>query len=96
MYASGGGVHPTDLERVINYTVSVSQGTKAQAKKADIKVWGDPTVLNVAKLQGDDAKAFAAVTGPGAVTIPCPAILEPHASFVKLIEESWLAKYGQG
>ena len=69
---------------------------EAQAKKADIKVWGDPTVLDVAKLQGDDAKAFAAATGPGAVTIPGPTILEPHASFVKLIEESWLAKYGQG
>ncbi len=69
---------------------------EAQAKKADIKVWGDPTVLDVAKLQGDDAKAFAAVSGPGAVSIPGPAILEPDASFVKLIEESWLAKYGQG
>ena len=69
---------------------------EAQAKKADIKVWGDPTVLNVANLQGEDAKAFAAVSGPGAVTIPGPTILEPHSSFVKLIEESWLAKYGQG
>jgi len=69
---------------------------EAQAKKADVKVWGDPTVLDVAKLQGDDAKAFAALTGPGAVTIPGPTILEPHPSFVKLIEESWLAKYGQG
>ena len=69
---------------------------EAQAKKADIKVWGDPTVLDIEKLQGDDAKAFAASMGPGAVTIPGPAILEPHASFVKLIEESWLAKYGQG
>ena len=42
------------------------------------------------------ATAFAAASGPGAVTIPGPTILEPHASFVKLIEESWLAKYGQG
>jgi putative thiamine transport system substrate-binding protein len=69
---------------------------EAQAKKADIKVWGDPTVLDMAKLQGDDAKAFATISGPGAVSIPGPAILEPDATFVKLIEESWLAKYGQG
>ncbi len=69
---------------------------EAQAKKADIKVWGDPTVLDVAKLQGDDAKAFATASGHGAVTIPGPAILEPDATFVKLIEESWLARYGQG
>jgi putative thiamine transport system substrate-binding protein len=69
---------------------------EAQARKADIKVWGDPTVLDMAKLQGDDAKAFATISGPGAVSIPGPAILEPDATFVKLIEESWLAKYGQG
>ena len=69
---------------------------EAQARKADIKVWGDPTVLDVLKLQGEDAKAFAADAGPGAVTLPGPAILEPHATFVKLIEETWLAKYGQG
>jgi putative thiamine transport system substrate-binding protein len=69
---------------------------EAQARKADIKIWGDPTVLDVAKLSGDEAKAFAAASGPGAVTIPGPVLLEPHASFVRLIEESWLARYGQG
>ncbi len=69
---------------------------EAQARKADLKTWGDPTVLNVAKLGGDDAKLFAATSAPGSVSIPGPTLLEPHASFVKLIEESWLAKYGQG
>ncbi len=69
---------------------------EAQARKSDLKVWGDPTVLDVSKLQTDDAKMFAATTAPGAVTIPGPTLLEPHSSFVKLIEESWLTKYGQG
>jgi putative thiamine transport system substrate-binding protein len=69
---------------------------EAQARKADLKIWGDPTVLDVAKLSGDEGKMFAATSAPGSVTIPGPTILEPHASFVKLIEESWLAKYGQG
>jgi putative thiamine transport system substrate-binding protein len=69
---------------------------EAQARKADLKTWGDPTVLDVSKLVGDDAKMFAATTAAGSVSIPGPTILEPHASFVKLIEESWLAKYGQG
>lgn len=69
---------------------------EAQARKADLKTWGDPTVLDVAKLVGDDAKLFAATSAPGSVSIPGPTILEPHASFVKLIEESWLRKYGQG
>jgi putative thiamine transport system substrate-binding protein len=69
---------------------------EAQARKADLKIWGDPTVLDVAKLSGDDAKMFAATSAPGSVSIAGPTILEPHASFVKLIEESWLAKFGQG
>jgi len=69
---------------------------EGQAKKANIKLWGDPTVLDVAKLQGEDAKLFASNATPGAVSIPGPTLLEPHASFVKLIEESWLAKYGRG
>ncbi len=69
---------------------------EGQAKKANIKLWGDPTVLDVAKLQGGDAKLFADIATPGGVSIPGPALLEPHATFVKLIETSWLAKYGKG
>ena len=69
---------------------------EGQAKKADIKLWGDPTVLDVSKLTGDDAKFFADIAGLGAVTIPGPTLLEPDSSFVKLIEDSWLKKYGQG
>ena len=69
---------------------------EAQARKNDLKVWGDPTVLDISKLKGDEAKAFDTAALPGSVTIPGPAILEPNATFVKLIEESWLAKYGKG
>ena len=69
---------------------------EAQARKADPKVWGDPTVLDVAKLQGEEAKLFTNAPALGSVSTPGPAILEPDATFVKLIEESWLAKYGQG
>lgn len=69
---------------------------EAQARKNDLKTWGDPTVLDVKKLPPDEAKAFAGADVPGAVTMPGPALLEPHASFVKLIEDSWLRKYGTG
>ena len=69
---------------------------EGQAKKASIKLWGDPTVLDVANLKGDDAKAFAAIAVPGGVSIPGPTLLEPDSTFVKLIETSWLKKYGQG
>ncbi len=69
---------------------------EAQARKADLKTWGDPTVLDITKLKGDDAKLFAATSAPGSVSLSGPTLLEPDASFVKLIEQSWLAKYGQG
>jgi hypothetical protein len=53
-------------------------------------------VLDVAKLSGDDAKMFAASAVPGSVTLPGPAILEPDASFVALIESTWLSHYAEG
>jgi putative thiamine transport system substrate-binding protein len=77
---------------VANFLLSA----EAQAHKNELKVWGDPTVLDVSKLSGDDAKMFMAATAPGSVSIPGPAILEPHASFVALIESTWLDHYGKG
>jgi putative thiamine transport system substrate-binding protein len=69
---------------------------EAQAKKNDLKTWGDPTVLAVSKLTGEDAKMFMASAVPGSVTMPGPAILEPHASWVPALEKAWLARYGKG
>ena len=69
---------------------------EAQARKNDLKTWGDPTVLAVDKLSAEDAKMFTAGAAPGSVTFPGPTLLEPHASWVSLIEKSWLAKYGKG
>ena len=69
---------------------------EAQAKKNDLKTWGDPTVLAVSKLSGDDAKMFMASSVPGSVTAPAPAILEPDASWVPALEKAWLARYGKG
>lgn len=67
---------------------------EAQARKADIAVWGDPTVLDLAKLTPADAALFTAKTVPGAVTAPKPALSEPHASLVPLLEAAWLKRYG--
>ena len=77
---------------VANFLLSA----EAQAKKNDLKTWGDPTVLDLAKLSGDDAKMFAASAVPGSVSLPGPAILEPDASFVALIESTWLSHYAKG
>jgi putative thiamine transport system substrate-binding protein len=69
---------------------------EAQAKKNDLKTWGDPTVLAVSKLSEADAKMFTSAPAPGSVSIPGPALLEPHASWVALLEAAWLKRYGQG
>jgi putative thiamine transport system substrate-binding protein len=69
---------------------------EAQAKKSDLKVWGDPTVLAISKLTATDAQMFTASAAPGSVTIPGPALLEPHASWVGLLESAWLRRYGKG
>jgi putative thiamine transport system substrate-binding protein len=67
---------------------------EAQARKADLKTWGDPTVLAMAKLSADEAKLFAGGDVPGSVKAPAPAIPEPHGSWVPLIEAAWLEHYG--
>lgn len=69
---------------------------QAQARKNDIKVWGDPTVLAVEKLSAEDQAAFASAAAPGSVSLPGPALLEPRASWVPLIEKVWLSRYGNG
>ncbi len=69
---------------------------EAQARKNDIKVWGDPTVLAVAKLPPDQQAAFTGASVPGSLTLPGPALLEPHATWVALLEAAWLKRYGKG
>jgi putative thiamine transport system substrate-binding protein len=69
---------------------------EAQARKNDIKVWGDPTVLALDKLTPEQQQAFAAATAPGSVSLPGPTLQEPHASWVPLLEKAWLTRYGRG
>jgi putative thiamine transport system substrate-binding protein len=68
----------------------------AQARKSDIRHWGDPTVLALDKLSASDRARFMAASAPGQVTRPAPALPEPHASWVDPIEREWLRRYGQG
>ena len=68
---------------------------QAQARKADIRVWGDPTVLAVERLAAADRALFAESRAPGMVGVPAPALPEPHASWVPALEREWLRRYGQ-
>jgi putative thiamine transport system substrate-binding protein len=68
---------------------------QAQARKADVKVWGDPTVLAVERLPAAERALFTQALVPGLVMQPAPAWPEPHASWVDPIEREWLRRYGQ-
>lgn len=67
---------------------------EAQARKADIAVWGDPTVLALDKLSSQERAAFAARPLPGQVEKSAPAIPEPHGSWVDALEKEWIKRYG--
>ncbi len=68
---------------------------EAQARKADIEVWGDPTVLALERLSPADRARFAAQPLPGQVARSAPALPEPHGSWVDPLEREWLKRYGQ-
>ena len=65
----------------------------AQTRKADISVWGDGTVLDIAKLPAA-AQATMRKTAPGALAELVPTLPEPHASWVEALEAEWVKRYG--
>lgn len=75
----------------INFMLS----PEAQARKADIAVWGDATVLAIDKLPAAERARFAAKPLPGQVEQPMPTVPEPHGSWVDPLEREWLRRYGQ-
>lgn len=67
---------------------------KAQARKADITHWGDPTVLNVTALPAADKALFLNASKLGQVAKTAPTWSEPHGSWVDPLEKEWLKRYG--
>jgi putative thiamine transport system substrate-binding protein len=66
----------------------------AQARKADIDVWGDPTVLDVARLPAAERARFQSTARAGQLAQTAPALSEPHASWVDALEKEWVRRYG--
>ncbi|THK33610.1 ABC transporter substrate-binding protein [Ensifer sp. MPMI2T] len=70
---------------------------EAQLRKQDPKIWGDPTVLSLAKLPAAERQAFealdlgAATLGPDQLG---PALDEPHPDWMTRIEAEWTRRYG--
>jgi len=75
---------------LINFLMS----PEAQARKADISVWGDPTVLAVDRLSAADKARFTSAARPGQVEQVAPVIPEPHGSWVDALERECLRRYG--
>lgn len=72
---------------------------EAQAHKQNPKVWGDPTVLAVDKLEQADKTRFAALDLGLATLKPDelgPALDEPHPSWMERLEAEWKKRYGAG
>jgi putative thiamine transport system substrate-binding protein len=70
---------------------------EAQLRKQDPKIWGDPTVLSLAKLSAADRSAFdkldlgIATLRPDALG---PTLDEPHPTWMTRIEAEWIRRYG--
>ena len=66
----------------------------AQARKADIRHWGDPTVLALDRLSAAERAAFVdSAQAPGSVRQPAPTWPEPHGSWVDPLEKEWLRRH---
>lgn len=66
----------------------------AQARKADIDIWGDPTVLDTNRLPAAERARFQSTPRPGQVAQGAPALTEPHASWVDPLEKEWGRRFG--
>ena len=75
---------------LINFLMS----PQAQARKADITHWGDPTVLAMDKLTPAERARFGSASLPGQLDKSAPALPEPHGSWVDPLEKEWARRYG--
>lgn len=71
---------------------------EAQARKQDPRVWGDPTVLDLAALDPADRERFARLE-LGPATLPpeklTPQLPEPHPSWMELMEKAWAERFAR-
>ena len=77
----------------VNFLIS----PEAQLKKQDKTFWGDPSVISVAKLDKNWKNKFTSLPR-GVATLSNEELTmkleEPHPSWVKIIEEGWIERYG--
>lgn len=70
---------------------------EAQARKQDPAHWGDDTVLALDRLTPEQRALFEAISAGPATLAPNalgPVLLEPHPTWMTLIEAEWARRYG--
>ncbi len=73
-------------------------GAEAQARKQNPEIWGDDTVLAMAKLDDAGRKLFEDLPIGVATLAPedlGPTLLEPHPSWMVRIEAEWQRRYAR-
>lgn len=76
---------------VANFLIS----PEAQARKADAAIWGDPTVLAMEQLSGDERRLFrSSDPSPAKPLANAPRLTEPHPSWMQALERAWAERYG--
>ena len=84
---------PEAAMRVANFLLS----PKAQLRKADSDIWGDPTVLDMDALPDQMRQKFLELPR-GVATLAesdlGKTLAEPHPSWVGVIESEWTRRYG--
>lgn len=86
--------HTAGAQVVANFLMS----PEAQARKADTRAWGDPTVLAMDKLSAEQRALFDALPRGDATLSPAElgsVLREPHASWVEALEQAWLERYAR-
>ncbi|TDF35454.1 ABC transporter substrate-binding protein [Alteromonadaceae bacterium M269] len=70
----------------------------AQAKKADIEVWGDMSALDIDNLEPEAQALFEKLQQEKRLILPNQferSLAEPHPSWTKYLERVWLERYAQ-
>ena len=86
---------PAAAKVVANFMLSPA----AQFRKADSRIWGDPTVLAIDRLPADIKADFAALPrGPATLSDADlgRTLAEPHPSWVPRLESAWAKRYASG
>jgi len=84
----------TGTSAAARVTANFLVSPEAQARKADVRHWGDPTVLDLERLDREARAEFNALDRSAAAPPPARHYLpEPHSAWTTRLEQAWLERY---